>query len=259
MSLTERQMADLVAYADGTLSERRRARVEARLDESPELRTLVEDRRAALAAERAAAESRPGLRERAAAARPAVPARPALRLTRRGVWAIVLGVLGAVALVLVLALPGDVSDEPFAVQAAELGTRPATGPGPPPHPVRKRVLDLSAAGVLFPRWDERWGWQATGLRADQLAGRRVVTVFYTRGARRLAYSIVEGAHIPPPVATTDEIVEGIRFRYFLAGDRRVVTFLRQDVTCLVSGTGIEEEELVGLAAWRGGRPARVPF
>lgn len=48
-------------------------------------------------------------------------------------------------------------------------------------------------GVGFPDWT-RWGWEPVGGRSDDLAddGRRMETVVYRKGKRRIAYSIVSG-------------------------------------------------------------------
>ena len=56
------------------------------------------------------------------------------------------------------------------------------------------LLQLSVDGVPFPAFSQAFGWQATGAREDTLADRRAATVFYEHGGRRIAYTIVSGAH-----------------------------------------------------------------
>jgi hypothetical protein len=41
-------------------------------------------------------------------------------------------------------------------------------------------------------WSEEFGWRQVGSRMDPLDGRRAETVFYERGHRRIAYTIVSG-------------------------------------------------------------------
>src|SRR5918992_1481595 len=76
-------------------------------------------------------------------------------------------------------------------RAAALGQRPAVEPAP--RPATAKLLDRQAAGLSFPDWSQKFGWRATGARTDTLAGRRMTTVFYVKGARRIAYTIVGGA------------------------------------------------------------------
>lgn len=173
---------------------------------------------------------------------------------------LVIGVFAAVA----LSLPGDIAPGATIVQAARLGSRPATLPPPDQDPQRPALLTDPAGGLAFPDFQATFGWVPAGRRLDRLGDRQVATVFYQRGDRRLAYSIVLGPRLPPPVATTDEVRQGVRIRLFLAHDRAVLTFVRRGRTCLISearpeaGTDpeVDAEELFTLAGWRGKRQVR---
>jgi hypothetical protein len=170
---------------------------------------------------------------------------------RRRRRAAVAGLLGSVVLaafVLALVLPGDLADEPTIVQAADFTVAPATTPPPGRHPDRPSLLATTASGPAHPFWEEGPGWVATGERIDYLADRQAITVFYEREGQRVGYTIVEGPQLPPPVATTDEVVDGVRLRSFKVNGRFVVTWLRGGRTCILSGRGVDVDVLLGLAA-----------
>ena len=120
-----------------------------------------------------------GLRERIEAERERArgPARRR-RLTLGGALA---GATAAAALLVVLLLPGGAGG-PTVVEAAELGTRPATEPAP--EPGQPKLLDASAFGLPFPDWAEKFGWEPSGRRVDEIDGRRAVTVFYEKDGPR---------------------------------------------------------------------------
>jgi len=256
--LDEHQRAALAAYADGTLPARETSAVEAAIAQTPALRAAVDEQRRTIEAVRRADVPAPrALRDRVERARRR--AAPAAQRRRRMFAAGTTAGLTGVALVLTLSLPGDVANGPTAVDAAELAQRPVGARAPVPEARRPRLLRLGAGGVPFPNWERVFGWRAIGSRTDRIGDRAVVTVFYERRGAKLGYSIVAGRRIPPPVATTDEVIEGVRFRSFVANGRRVVTWVRQDRTCVLSGRGVPFAELIRLASWKGGGPGSVPF
>src|SRR5207247_5861431 len=137
----------------------------------------------------------------------------------------------ATALALVLTLPGELPGGPTVVQAAQLASRPPQGPAPPHNPANRSLLQASVAGVPFPNWEYSLRWPAVGQRTDRLHGRRVSTVYYTRGPLRVAYSIIAGDFVGPPVATTPEIHGDTVFRYFRLPGRPSVTWRRHAHHC----------------------------
>ena len=183
--ISERDLAELAALADDKLSPRRRARIEARVAESPELTAMLERQRRGAATlrsvdVRASDELRARIeseRERARKRRPGgfvLPARPALA---GGLVAAV----AVLALVVALTVPG--SGGPSVAQAAELAQRPPeAGPPPPRSPA---LLDADVEGVAFPNWTAKFRWRASGRRADVLDGRRGQTVFYDKAGKRI--------------------------------------------------------------------------
>ena len=188
-------------------------------------------------------------RERAGAA---VPARvPFWRRHRVGFAAA--GIAAAALAVVAIALEtgGDRTAPSLAkvYSAARLDpTNAAPGPvgGAPPE------LDARVGGLVFPDWEESFGWKAVGRRNDTLSGRRVTTVFYRNpeGAR-LGYAVVAGDVLddePPGRRVTRK---GKTYHVASAGGRTIVTWNQQGHTCVIAApSGVPRERLVELAASR---------
>jgi hypothetical protein len=77
----------------------------------------------------------------------------------------------------------------------------------------------------------------------------MTTVFYAKGARWIAYTIVGGAALDEP-GGSDRVVEGTRVRLVRARQPALVTWQRRGHTCVLSGTA-DPVTLRELAAWRG--------
>ena len=128
----------------------------------------------------------------------------------------------------------------------------------PSHdPANRSLLRASVSGVPFPNWEYSLRWPAVGQRTDRLHGQRVTTIYYTRGRLRVAYSIIGGKYVGPPVATTPVIRGAEVFRYFRAGGNTIVTWRRADHTCVLTARGVPVNIMVRLAAWSGS--GDVPF
>jgi hypothetical protein len=255
--LSDRERADLAALADDSLPARRRTAIEARLQAQPELRALVDEQRRARDAVRAAAlevAAPVALRARVDADRRA--GAPRRRRRKLALGGAVASVAAAVALALVLTLPGDVPGGPTIVEASELAARPATMPAPLQDAAHPKLLTTQVDGVPYPYWDDL-KWEAKGSRVDELDGRRITTVFYNRAGKRVGYQIIPGDRVAPPVATGQQTIDGTVFRTFKADGKDVVTWVRGDHTCVLSGKGVPPKVLVKLASWRG--DGAVPF
>jgi hypothetical protein len=111
------------------------------------------------------------------------------------------------------------------------------------------LLAVSAEGLAFPNWETELAWRATGVRDDELDGRRLTTVLYEQGGRRVAYSIVSG----PPLEERGERL--VRNGVELHLDDGVVTWRRGGRLCVVSGDGVPTATLVQLASWDDGGTA----
>jgi anti-sigma factor RsiW len=224
---------DLAAFADGSLSPTRRERVERAVAASPELEAALRDQRVAIAAvHHAATASAPtAVRARLERTRPsAPPARRARALALAGV--------AATAAALAITLGASPGGPPTVADAALLSTRAAVAPVP-----------ASARGttLTFPDWSTRPGWDALGARHDTLAGRQVTTVFYRRGGAVVAYSIVAGVPAPLGSPARTSVYRGRTFSSFMAHGRRVVTWVRDGHTCVLSGARTDTDVLRRLA------------
>jgi anti-sigma factor RsiW len=266
--------AQLTALADGTLRGRRRKRLEAELEGSPELSEALAKQRRAIDALRAVEARAPaGLRARVEAERAAMRGgrasragerrgrgaraerRPARARTpgawlRRPAFAGGLAAAAAFALLLALVLPGGAGG-PSVVEAAELAALPAEAPAPRSDPAEPALLDARAEGLAFPDWAREFGWRASGRRVDEIDDRRAVTVFYEKEGRRIAYTIVSGDALDWPEDARRAPREGVDLRRLRSGDRTVVTWLRDGHTCVLSGEGTQAGTLLDLAAWKG--------
>jgi hypothetical protein len=245
-----RELADLSHLADGTLDPARRAEVQARIAASPELTALyerelsvVEVLHEARASDRAPA----ALRARIEAARPSKTVRARRRISYGGALA---GALAAVALALALILPAGSPGAPSVSQAAGLAVlgpamgAPATDPNSPDN-LEARVGDLS-----FPNWSQQYKSPATGQRSDRINGRTAVTVYYSWRGQEIAYTIVGAPALATPAARVTN-VSGTQVQTLSQHGRTVVTWRRNNHTCVLSATGVPAIVLQRLAASEG--------
>jgi anti-sigma factor RsiW len=245
--LSEQELAELCALADGTLPAERRAAVEARVAASPELQLLLDRQRRSLAATRAlAGEPTPE------SLRPTVEAQQRARDSRRSrAWLLprlgAAGALVAVVAVVAVVLSGGPGG-PTVAEAAQLADRPPSAPAPRPLGDSGTLLALEVEGVAFPDLLRSFGWRPVGARRDKLDGRNATTVFYEKGARRIAYVIVAGAGLPRPSGAQGTMREGVLFQTLRVGGRPAVTWRRDGRTCVLIGTA-SPDELLDLASY----------
>jgi hypothetical protein len=249
-SLSEREMAELAALADGTLPPERREAVEAWVAASPQLQELLDRQRRAVAATRALAEE-----PAPESLRAAIEARRGGQLGSRGGRARQLtprlALVGAVAVVVavVAALLSGGPGAPTVAEAARLAERAPSEPAPTAVGDGTQ-LDLDVEGVVFPDLLESYGWEAVGMRRDEIDGRDATTVFYEKGGRRIAYVIVAGSGLPRPGGAPGTTRDGVLFHTLRVDGRLAVTWRRLGRTCILIGP-VSEDELLTLASWRG--------
>jgi anti-sigma factor RsiW len=245
--LSDREMAELCALADGSLPDERRAAVEAWIAADPALRELLDRQRRAVAATQALADD-PTPRSLQAAVEAGRPSRPARsrRLVPR------LALVGAVALVVavVAALLTGGPGAPTVAEAARLTEQAPSASAPPPGKEGGTQLAEDVDGVVFPNFLESYGWQAVGLRRDEINGRDATTVFYEKDGKRIAYVIVSGSGLTPPSGVPSTTRDGTVFHTFSLDGRRAVTWRRLGHTCILVGP-VSDGELLTLAGWRG--------
>jgi anti-sigma factor RsiW len=248
--LSEREIAELCALADGTLPAERVAAVEARVAASPELQELVQRQRRALAATRALASDPvpDSLRSSVEAhRRPAARRRRALGLAPRLALA---GALAAAVVVAALVLTGG-PGAPSVAEAARLSVRPPSGPAPSRRADSPTELGEAVEGVTFPDLARAYGWRAVGVRHDRLDGRSATIVYYAKGGKRIAYVIVSGSGLPRPKAERTTLA-GVEYQTLRIDNRLAVTWRRSGHTCVLIGSA-PRSELLTLASWPGPR------
>jgi anti-sigma factor RsiW len=252
---SERDQRDLVALADGSLTGRRREELEARVAGSPELQTALNRQRAGLTALRGLDLPVPlPLRERLEAERSS-PSR-ALRRRRFAIGGVLAGAAAAVALAAVLILPSGAGG-PTISEAAQLNLLPATNPSAPADPADPALLAVSAQGLPYPNLEPLFDWRSAGQRSDEIEGRDATTVFYERDGKRIGYTILSGEGVEPPKDATKTVQDGVRFAAYSDDGQQIVTWWRGGHSCVLSGEGVSEEELLELASWKG--DGAVPF
>src|SRR6476646_6325591 len=146
--LSDQEMAELAALADGTLPPERRGPLEARIADSPELQELLDRQRRALAVTRdMASEPAPDSLRNEVERR--VRGTDARRPRRRLVPGLAAGgaLAAATAVVLVLVLAGGPSG-PTGADAAGLAASPPTGPAPPRRAQSRTKLAAQVDGVV---------------------------------------------------------------------------------------------------------------
>ncbi|MGI8920244.1 MAG: hypothetical protein ACR2HD_01010 [Solirubrobacteraceae bacterium] len=259
--ITKRQLErDIARLADGSLETAEAAAAEARITAAgaPWVRSL-QRQRAVVARVHAVAPEIPDApstlasaqRERAAGQR--ARRRRGFPLGARRPFALAgmtAAAMACAAVVTIVSLVGGGGGAgPSVAQAAALGLRTAqTGP-PSALAQKSSLLALAQSGVAFPDWTRSFGWRPEGSRVDQLGGRTVTTVFYSRKSRTIAYSIVGGRTLGVPGGSDRERYAGTRLWVSVLAGRAVVTWNRLGHTCVLSGASVAPDALAHLAAW----------
>jgi anti-sigma factor RsiW len=242
--LSELEIAELCALADGSLPPARRAEVEARVAADPALLAVVERQRRALAATAVLADDQPPSPLVAA-----VSASRATRGRRRRAPRLALGgALAAVAAIVVAVVLTGGPGGPTVADAARLASQPATGPAPAPASPGSTRLAADVEGVPFPDFAAYAGWQVTGVRQGEIDGRSATVVFYEKGGRQIAYVIVAGSALPEPSGGDASTSGGTEYRALQLNGRRAVTWRRGGHTCILLGDA-SAPELLQLASW----------
>ncbi len=242
-NLSEREIAELSALADGTLPPDRLAEVKARVAASPELQELVQRQRLALTATRSLSEEQPSASltltvESLGRGRTAHRSRGLIPRVAAGLAV----VTAAVAVVVLTGGPGG----PTVADAARLAEQ--TPNEPAPAAVSPTNLGLGVERVAFPNLADAFGWKALGVRHAKVDGRTATVVFYGKGDRRIAYVIVGGAGLPKPAASQTSGRSGVEYRMLRVNGRLAVTWRRGGHTCILVGQATSGE-LLRLASW----------
>jgi anti-sigma factor RsiW len=247
-SIEPRELADLSALADGSLDPARRAAVSARIAASPELSALYERERRVvelLHEARATDRAPASLRARIEAQRPSRAVRTRRRISYGGAFA---GALAAAALAVALLLPAGSPGAPSVSQAAALAVLGPNVAAPTPDPATPAKLDSAVDDEYFPNWSQRFASPATGARSDRINGRLAVTVYYQWRGKQLAYTIVASPALHQPTARVT-LLNGTEYRAYRQNGRMIVTWRRDNHTCVLSAKNVPAIVLQRLAAW----------
>jgi anti-sigma factor RsiW len=245
--LSEREIAELAALADGTLPAERRAEVEARIAASPELLELVERQREAVAAIHAlSGEAPPASLVESVEALRSKRKVPRSRFVPRLALA---GGLAAVAAVVAAIVLSGGPGGPTVADAARLANEPPNAPAPPPLGKGSTKLALDVQGVAFPNLAKWAGWDTVGARRGRVDGRNATVVLYRRDGRRIAYVIVAGSGLPRPSGGQATTRSGVEYQMLRLNGRLAVTWLRGGHTCVLTGEATRTE-LLKYASWK---------
>jgi hypothetical protein len=94
------------------------------------------------------------------------------------------------------------------------------------------------------------------MRKDTVDGRSVTTTFYTSGHRRVGYAIVAGSAQSQGSGGVVSSHDGTEYRLLTYNGAPVVTWLRENHLCIVSGRGVDGATLLRLASWDDRRSTR---
>jgi hypothetical protein len=243
------ELAEISALADGTLDPAERKRVQVRVERSPQLRAIYERERQVIALLTRARETDrapASLRARIEAARPSRARRARRRFAFAGSVAVGLAVLVTA---LVLILPAGTPAAPSVSQAAGLAALGPAAPKPAPNPTDPgSELNLDVGEVYFPNWAQNLGWDPIGSRTDTINGRTAVTVYYEWKGKQVAYTIVEAPALKAP-DVEPVVVAGTEFRTLEVGGRVIITWERNNHTCVLStADDVSQSKLRQLAA-----------
>lgn len=242
--LSDKEIADICALADGSLPEDRRAEVEARVAASPELQEALDRQRRSLAATEALADEPlpASLRESVEGRRRAGKSPRSRLIPRLGLA----GGLAAVAVAVVVALSTG-GAAPTVADAADLTARPPDQAAPPPA-ADQTLLSERLDGVAFPNLRPPYGWRTVGVRHDKLDGRKATIVYYARGTRRVAYVIVGGSALDRPGDASSFVRGGVRYQTLRLNGKPAITWRRGGHTCVLLGRA-SKPELLKLASY----------
>ena len=248
--------ADLAAFVDGRLDSEGRARVEARAESDPSYAAALarqQEGRDAIVTAAEATGAPLALRSRVegltAQGRRHGDRRPTMRERLGGIrWpgaGLAVGAVAAVLAAVVLVGGGPGIDD-----VAAAAVRPPTA-AVGAVPAQSKLLDERIGKVVFPNFAGKFGWKAVGTRTDEIGGRDTRTVFYEKGGRQIAYTVVAGDALDQPGDAAKATREGTVIRALESDGREVVTWRRNGQTCVLSSTDVPRAELLTLAGWKG--------
>jgi hypothetical protein len=154
--------------------------------------------------------------------------RPRRRRLAVGAGAVA-GAAAAVAVAIVIGLGGG---DPSIDDAVALALRPPATDAPAVDHYDPEHLEAEIGGVTFPNYER---FRAVGSRADEIGGRRALTVAYRGSGGPVTYTIVDGAPLEIPAGTEWRNFGDYRMAVLRPGERRVLAWEQGGRTCIVAG------------------------
>jgi hypothetical protein len=171
-------------------------------------------------------------------------------LWRRRGWILAAsGVAAAVAVVAIVLSTGGGGTEPSLGEVYAAAHLTPTEAAPQPAGGDPPVLDARVDNIVFPDWQEKFGWKAVGRRDATIADRPVTTVFYRNpDGAELGYAVVSGDALDgnPPGQRVER--DGNTYHVARAGERTTVTWTQDGQTCVITtASPVPPANLVDLA------------
>jgi hypothetical protein len=168
---------------------------------------------------------------------------------RRHRW--ILAASGAAALgvvAIVLSVGGGAAEPSLADVYASAKLAP-TEAAPDPTGGDPPVLAAKVDNIVFPDWQEKFGWKAVGRRDETVADRPVTTVFYRNpDGARLGYAIVSGDALDGTPPGRQVKRDGNTYHVAREGERTIVTWTQDGQTCVITtASAVPPANLVDLA------------
>jgi hypothetical protein len=178
-----------------------------------------------------------------------VPTGPASRRPRWALAAVTVCVGLAIGIAVgLLAISGE-DESPTVAAAASVALRAPTAPSPGAAPTGERFIRARVGAVRFPNYGYDSGWTVAGVRRDELAGRRALTVVYRGWGNRIGYTVVDGAPLDRPARARQVSSDGRRFAVLRSGNALVVTWRQGGHTCVLASRSAPLKALLALATW----------
>jgi hypothetical protein len=134
-------------------------------------------------------------------------------------------------------LTAGVREDRIVSRVAELQ---ALAPDRPAAPGRAAIAGLRLQSLAA------LGWVPEGSRVDEVAGRAASTVYFTRGGRGIALTVVSGQPVPPERGAVRISRGGVEMFRQERDGRLVLSWRRAGRTTVLSAVGVPQPELMDL-------------
>lgn len=159
------------------------------------------------------------------------------------------GAAAALAVVAIVLSIGDGATEPSLDDVYASAKLAPTEAAPDPAGGEPPVLAARVDNIVFPDWQEKFGWKPVGRRDETVADRPVTTVFYRNpDGARLGYSIVSGDALDDTPPGQQVKRNGNVYHVAREGERTIVTWTQDGQTCVIAtASAVPPANLVDLA------------